>query len=98
MKDLTSVSNLHHDKPCSGNHELITFNININKNEKTITWRRDWRRYSKEKLLSKLREVDWYSEFENVQDCWNSFECKLITVIDEIAPVSKFVNNEINIF
>ena len=44
-----------------------------------------------------MREVDWYSEFENVQDCWNSFECKLITVIDEIAPVSKFVNNEIKV-
>ena len=56
---------------------------------------RDWRYCSKERLCSLLGTVDWTNNATDVQQIWNDFETKLITVVDELVPVSSFVNGKI---
>ena len=74
---------------------LISFNINQETiNEQTI-WRRDWRKYSKETLLSKLGLLNWSFELDSVQDYWNELENQLIGVVDSVEPLTKSRNNTV---
>ena len=57
------------------------------------TFKRDWRKYSKSVLLSELALVEWTTDIDNVQNIWDSFESKLISVVDTIVPVIEFKNN-----
>ena len=52
-----------------------------------ITRQRDWRKYNKESLNEKLKIINWKIEDENVQDYWNNFENKLISVVDLLVPI-----------
>ena len=58
--------------------------------------KRDWRWfYSKLLLCNKLANVQFDLTIDNVQGCWNDFENKLITVVDEILPVLNHCNDVI---
>ena len=70
-------------------------NLNQLKSEPVLSMHRDWRTYSKDNLIHMLRNVEWCSDFDTVQDLWNDIECKLIKIIDSIVPLKTFINNVI---
>ena len=55
----------------------------------------DWRRYSGGLLNTKLNEVDWDIDIDEVQEYWNVFESKLIKIVDAIVPLAEFCLNTI---
>ena len=57
--------------------------------------KRNWRNYSKEKLIESLKAVRWELGIGQVQPFWNNFEAKLVAVVDELAPLAQFTNNSI---
>ena len=60
-----------------GDHVLIEFKVNAFKNNVVPVKRRDWRKYSKEILITKLRSADWNINTDDAQQYWNVFENKL---------------------
>ena len=86
----TSVTETSSITPAFGDHLLIYIDYALKSDPIVTTYKRDWRRYSKELLNIELGKLDWNI---NVQEYWNVFENKLINVIDVIAPYSVFVNN-----
>ena len=82
-------------KPLFGDHKLITFNITGDKEKIPFTFRRDWRKYTKEVLISELNQANWKYGYDTVQSCWNSFESTILRVVDKLAPLVKFVNNSV---
>lgn len=88
-----ATSCLKDTKPTFGDHFMISFNYDCERPKPEINYRRAWNNYSKEKLCEKLSEVDWSCSCDTVQDIWNSFENKIINVVDDIVPVSQFYNN-----
>ena len=43
-----------------------------------------------------LEEVEWRIDIDNVQECWNDIEMKLVKVINVIVPIMPFNNNNIS--
>ena len=76
------VSNITHEKPCFGDHDLVMAHCYIIKPQPKVTLRRDWRLYSKDGLCEKLGLVDWSNNANNVQEAWNDLENKLVNVVD----------------
>ena len=70
--------------------------MQINQKVNQDAYRRNWRKYNKEKLINVLSQVNWQIEYDNVQSYWNSFESKLIEVVDILAPIEKIKANAIN--
>ena len=71
--DITNVSNLEPIDTVIGDHSLIIMNLeNEGKLDPVISYPRDWSKYSKEKLLNKLNEVEMEWQFEDVQSNWNN--------------------------
>ena len=58
--------------------------------------KRDWRRYSAERLMGKLSLESWDADFMDVQPIWDYFESKLVKIVDDIAPLAQFKNNRIH--
>ena len=54
--------------------------------------KRNWKFYTKEKLLAKLSTVNWSINNDDVQSYWNSFESKLIEVVDDLCPLITLEN------
>ena len=79
--------------PVFGDHKMIIFCIDVIKPKIDVTYRRDWRHYSKDKLCNELCSIAWSNDIDDVQGFWNDFECKLINVVDKIVPITKFENN-----
>ena len=94
VMDATTVSNINSCKPCFGDHMLIFFNICTANQKPKVTYKRDWRKYSKLALCQALSCVEWDVGADNVQECWNQFENKLINVIDILIPLTEFENNK----
>ena len=44
--------------------------------------------YSTELLITRLSTVDWNIKSDLVQDYWNELENKLITVVDDLVPLT----------
>ena len=67
------------------------------RNEKTmsptISFRRNWTKYSKVKLVTELSnyEMDW--QIDDVQSNWNKIENILVKTTDKFAPLCKFMDN-----
>ena len=55
--------------------------------------KRDWRSYNNLNLLDRLKAIEWDYEIDQVQQCWNSFESKLVAVVDNIALLVIHRNN-----
>ena len=84
------VTNIQHETPIFGDHELIMAEVNIIRPKAKTTFRRNWCKYTKEKLENELGLVDWSNDSINDQEIWNDFELKLVDVIDRIAPICEF--------
>ena len=87
--------NIDSHKPCFGDHLLITITINLEKVKNVNLYKRDWRNYSKENLTCLLNNVEWCTDFDNVQDLWNDIEMKIVNVADSVAPVTTMINNHV---
>ena len=96
VKNVSLVKNVMHIKPCFGDHELILAEYYVNRAKPVITKRRVWRQYSKELLCAELGSVDWVIQTDSVQEMWNSFENKLIQIVDAIAPIKEFHGDNVS--
>ena len=72
---------------------MVIFDHDIVKQKPVSSFRRNWKNYSTGRLLDMLGNVTWNLEGDSVQDCWNDFENKLITIVDDIVPLTEFSNN-----
>ena len=88
------VSNLNAIEPNFGDHQLISFSINSTKLNPPELYKRNWKLYSKEKLLTSLINKDWDFKFDGVQSTWNAFESQLIEVIDDLCPLEQVINTK----
>ena len=90
VTDATVVKNINSCKPYFGDHLLIFFDVCTDNQKPVESYKRDWRNYSKLALCQALDSVEWDVCADGVQDCWNIFENKLINVIDNLIPMTKF--------
>ena len=72
---------------CFGDHYLLIFTLKTKCVSINEELKRNWRSYSKALLCNKLSLVDFDVSINNVQECWNDFENKLMAVVDEITPL-----------
>ena len=77
-------------KPVFGDHTMVNVLVKLNRPVPTTYQRRDWKRYSKESLCALLSVVDWNIQDDSVQSYWNTFENRLVEVVDNIAPMCTF--------
>ena len=89
------VKEITHLTPVFGDHELVMALLCIIKPQPKISFKRDWRRYTKDLLNDHLSRVDWTNNANNVQDVWNDFETKLVNVVDLLAPISEYHDNRL---
>jgi hypothetical protein len=61
------IDNMQDKHPTFGDHKLIIFLLQYEKTMVQPIVRRDWRKYSKELLNSKLANVHWDTEIDSVQ-------------------------------
>ena len=94
IKNPLTLRNIRHCKPLIGDHCLISFDLCCTPHVPEIVLKRCWKAYTKEILISKLQTVHFELDIEDTQSIWNSFENKLIDIIDEIAPLVPFSNNQ----
>ena len=87
VKNPVLIDNLTSSVPPFGDHCLILFNIKANKRQMKSSLKRNWKLYSKEKLITELSLINWSIENDDVQSYWNSFESKLIEIVDNIFPL-----------
>ena len=66
VKDPTTVCEIQSTKPLFGDHLLVSVTLRLERKVYVSSLRRDWRKYSKELLLSELSLVDWTSDVDNV--------------------------------
>ena len=58
-----------------GDHSLVVMSLRNEKRESpVVSYRRDWSKYSKEKLVSELLMVNMKWEIDDVQSLWNKIE------------------------
>ena len=74
--------------------QIITANINESKAEPKVNERRCWKNYTKEKLENLLSEINFETDIDDVQEMYNVMEHKLLTVIDNLIPITAFTNNQ----
>jgi hypothetical protein len=74
-------------KPLFGDHTMVNVVVKLNRPIPTTYHRRDWKRYNKGTLCSLLSGEDWNIQDDSVQSYWNTFENKLIQIVDNIAPM-----------
>ena len=98
VKRIEIVKNLSHQKPCFGDHDLVTVQLCLVRPPPRITFCRDWSNYSIEKLCNELSKVDWTNLATTVQAIWDDFETKLIKVVDKLVPMSEFRNKKYNVY
>jgi hypothetical protein len=87
------IRGFHNVKPYFGDHSAIMFEYNIVKPKPVTTIRRNWKNYSQNRLLNMLGNVNWNLQGDLVQDCWNELENKLISIVDDIVPLTEFSSN-----
>ena len=85
-RDTTLITNLCSIAPPFGDHLLITFTIRSLRSSNSSSYKRNWKNYNKSILNENLAHQDWDLEHDEVQACWNSFESKLVKIIDKLAP------------
>ena len=91
--DHTVINNITYFEPEIGDHRCVTFNINETATVPPPLIKRDWRKYSKDLLENKLSQHSFDCDINSVQELWNYFENKLVTIVDEIVPYVPFTNN-----
>ena len=66
---------------------------NTKKEPASINLRRNWSKYSKEKLLEELSNCEMNWVINDVQSNWNKIEEVLINTTDKLAPLCEFMDN-----
>ena len=89
VKNPFVISNLSTKIPLVGDHKLVMFEIASRQEPPKIYLRRNWKNYSKSKLLEALAVTNFSFETDSVQASWNLFENSLIDIIDTLAPLEK---------
>ena len=90
--NVTLIKNILPKDPIGGDHLIVTFEIEETKAIGTFEFKRNWKLYSKDKLIKKLLDVKWDNEIICVQSFWNSFEHNLVSVIDDLVPYTQTKN------
>ena len=90
VRNPNDVTNIEMCEPLFGDHKLITFEINARPTIHNIVLRRNWSRYSKDKLNQALSQEHFNIETDSVQQTWNLFETALINITESLAPIEKF--------
>ena len=93
--DSSSITNLNNITPIMGDHLIVTASLGETKPKPNITERRSWKNYTKSGLINLLEKINFDLEITSVQDLSNEIENKIITVVDKIAPITKFSNNRL---
>ena len=70
----------------------MSINI-VNKHSPTISFRRDWSKYTKAQLVHALSTHDLNREIPDVQCLWNKLEETLISCTDDLAPMTEYLDN-----
>ena len=76
VKDPTKLTTLLPIVLPLGDHTLILFSIRSTKIPIKDTYKRNWKSYTKDHLISSLRNVDWIIKHDDVQSYWNTFESR----------------------
>ena len=86
--DSTMVSGISYKNTSIGDHRLIILTtLNTFEEENLELWRRNWKNYSKRRLLELLVSVNWDTEITTIQDMWNAYEQNICTVVENITPI-----------
>ena len=93
--DASLISNIYSVSPLMGDHKIIIANLGGIKPKPKTSERRSWKNYSKAGLLEMMKNVKFDLEISSVQELCNEIENKIINVVDKIAPISKFCNNQL---
>ena len=67
VKDPTIISDMKSLTLVFGDHKLIIFCIDVIKPKIEVTYKRNWRHYSKENFCNELCLIDWYTDIDDVQ-------------------------------
>ncbi len=86
--NLVLLSAVTYSKPCFGDHYMIHIDYGMEQEASKQVIRRNWKHYSKERLNALLAEVDWNITDDSVQGFWNTFENKIIKIVDMLIPMS----------
>ena len=92
--DVMNISDLQPVETVIGDHVLIKMTLDDEgMNEQVISYKRDWTKYSKEKLVDELSicNMDW--NVSDIQCYWNKIEEIIIRITDKLAPITKYVDN-----
>ena len=94
VNNLPTITNVVFETPVFGDHVLVVVNLTLtyNNSDETNALKRDWRKYSKLKLISGLsphiEPINAIGQETTVaQEFWNVLENVIISVIDVIAPI-----------
>jgi hypothetical protein len=88
-----------HSDTVYSDHQLIMTSITVTKTTNKQTdeqvWTRNWHCYSNEKLRTRLLQENWSNSYNKAQDLYNWIVNKLVTIADELAPLTKrkIINN-----
>ena len=94
LKDPTTIKNISSLTPPFGDHKLISFDTAIGKLVPQQTFKRNWKNYSKEKLITELTQKNWHIKRDSVQSYWNEFESILVEIVDALAPLQTITQIE----
>ena len=93
MCDPTIINDAILITPLLGDHKLITFTYKGAPQPPIIIYKRNWQNYTPGKLIESLTKAIFEIEADGLQDIWNRFESLLMPIIDDLAPLSPFMEN-----
>jgi hypothetical protein len=92
ITDHVRTSTPKHLEMAYSDHQLVAVDIlkqNLKSEEDKPIWTRAWHRYSKVKLVEKLKGESWRTDVTTAQDHYNWLIEKLLHVVDELAPITE---------
>ena len=75
---------------------MITLNQRTNDTTGKKIWSRDWSKYNKEELQSRLSKINWKIKCTRVTDFNDELEQKIISVVDNMVPFKMRTTSSIN--
>ena len=93
VNDPTKITTLLSITPPFDDHTLILFSIRSTKIPLRDLYKRNWKFYTKEQLIFSLRNVNWEINNDDVQSYWNTFESRLVEIVDALVPIEKLTQN-----
>ena len=92
--DIALIENLKPVETIIGDHSLISMSLLNEKMAKPdISFRRNWSKYSKVKLMYELSRINMNWQINDVQSLWNRIEEMLIRTTDKLAPLCEYLDN-----